>query len=156
MFAKKAKQTKPTGVEDVSSHIEAQLSDLVVQNETLKKQVDSLLSELDHADRKYEQLLVEMNAREKVSDEVSRIALMESNEIIKTAYANADIIVRESLSSERQVLIEIARISNESRELKSSLGIKLKALEHILEGLSLPEAPSLILLNDEHDTSQID
>lgn len=155
-FSRKQKPTTILESENIRQHIETELSELVAQNEILKSQVESLLSELDHTKRKYDQVLHEMGTRERVSDEVSRLAMKDANAIIDTAYTNADIIIREALSSARQVLIEISRISSESRELKGKLGIKLKAMENILEGLTLPEAPSLILLNEEHDTSQND
>ena len=150
-----SKKTKSvTENENIRQQIEVQISELVTQNELLKKHLEGVLNELDHTKRKYDQVLQEMGTRERVSDEVSRLAMKDANAIIDTAYTNADIIIREALSSARQVLIEIARISNESRELKSKLSGKLKAMERVLEGLELPEAPSLILLNDEHDTSQ--
>lgn len=155
MFSKKRKQ-QISEIEDIRQEFEKERAQLVNQNEVLKRQLESVISELEHTKRKYEQVVDEMSIRERVSEEVSRLAMKDANDIINTAYSNADIIVREALSSARQVLTEIARISNESRDLKSDLDEKLKAMEDVLKGLELPEAPNLILLNEEHDTSQDD
>lgn len=133
--------------------LESDIASLINKNEVLKKQLETVISELDHSKRRYDLLLREMGNRERASDEVSRLAMKDANAIINTAHVNADIIIREALSSAREVLIEISRISNESHELKGKLGVKLKKMESILEGLDLPEAPNSKLLNEEHDTS---
>ena len=128
--------------------LESDIASLINKNEVLKKQLETVISELDHSKRRYDLLLREMGNRERASDEVSRLAMKDANAIV-----NADIIIREALSSAREVLIEISRISNESHELKGKLGVKLKKMESILEGLDLPGAPNSKLLNEEHDTS---
>lgn len=133
--------------------LETDIAELINKNEVLKKQLETVISELDHSRRRYDLLLNEMRNRENANDEISRLAMKDANAIIETAHVNADIIIREALSSAREVLIEIARISNESHELKGKLGVKLKKMEAILEGLDLPESPHQKLLDSEHDTS---
>lgn len=133
--------------------LETDIAGLINKNEVLKKQLETVISELDHSRRRYNLLLNEMGNRENANDEISRLAMKDANAIIETAHVNADIIIREALSSAREVLIEIARISNESHELKGKLGVKLKKMEAILEGLDLPESPHQKLLDSEHDTS---
>src|SRR5690625_3779569 len=133
--------------------LETDIAELINKNEVLKKQLETVISELDHSRRRYDLLLNEMENRENANDEISRLAMKDANAIIETAHVNADIIIREALSSAREVLIEIARISNESHIVKEELGIKLKNMEKILEGLDLPKSPSKFLLSEEHDTS---
>jgi len=152
MFRRKNKQ-ESLEREVNRQKLEADLAELISKNEVLRKQLETVISELDHSRRRYDMLLQEMEKRESASDEVSRLAMKDANDIIKTAHINADIIIREALSSAREVLIEIARISNESHIVKEELGIKLKNMEEILEGLDLPKSPSKILLSEEHDTS---
>lgn len=151
MFRRKNKQ-ESLECEVNRQKLEADLAELISKNEVLRKQLETVISELDHSRRRYDMLLREMEKRESAMDEVSRLAMKDANDIIKTAHINADIIIREALSSAREVLIEIARISNESHIVKEELGIKLKNMEKILEGLDLPKSPSKFLLSEEHDT----
>lgn len=118
----------------------------------LEKRLKESNMALNESRRKYQLLLSDLNAREKANEAMSRLALKEANDIINTAHQNADIIIRESLSTARQVLVEIARISSESHELKGRMASKLKQMQELIEGLDLPDAPNIKLLNEEHDT----
>lgn len=96
-------------------------------------------------------MVSETGVREKAAEEMSRLALREANSIIDTAYTNADMIVREAMSTSRQVLVEIARISNESNELRDELKEKIMELEHAIDGLTLPDAPNSKLIGEDQD-----
>ena len=153
MFNKKLKQELLES-ESNRQKLETDIAALINRNEVLKRQLETMISELDHSKRRYDLLLQDMGKREQASGEVSRLATRDANDIINTAHTNADIIIREALSSAREVLVEISRISNESHELKGKLGVKLKTMEAILEGLELPEAPDQKLLDEDYDTSK--
>lgn len=127
---------------------------LLRQIELSKQQVTALQEQRDIVKKRYEQLLTEISVRERASDEAARHALKEANLIIENAKTNADIIVREAMSASRQVLVEIARISNDSNLLRNELKEKIREIEFAIEGLSLPNAPKLSLLSDDQDTKQ--
>lgn len=117
-----------------------------------KRQLESTIKQLELSQKRYQQLVDEIRAKDRAHEEISRLAVKEANEIVKTAHQNADIIIREALSTARQVLVEIARISNESNELRDDLNIRLKMLEQVIQGLEFPEVPNMKILNKEHDT----
>lgn len=121
------------------------------QLELSKQQISALQEQRDIVKKRYEQLVGEISVRERASNEVARHALKEANIIIENAKTNADIIVREAMSASRQVLVEIARISNDSNLLKNELKDKIKEIEIAIEGLSLPNAPNISLLSDDQD-----
>ncbi len=119
-----------------------------------KEQANNLVQQKDQISRRYETLIDELRVRERAAEEMARIALREANSIIDRAYDNADMIVREAMSSARQILVEIARISTQSHVLRDELQDKIKELENVIDGLELPEAPPLSWLDEEQDRSK--
>lgn len=122
------------------------------QNQVYKEQIEALFEQRDLQKKRYSKLASEISVRERAAEEMSRRALSEANFIVDTAQKNADLIIREAMSISRQVLVEIARISNESNELRDELKDKIKDLEMVLDGLDLPDSPNLNSISDDQDT----
>lgn len=139
-------------VDSVLSDYERRIKSLDNQSKIYKKQLETLENQRDVIKKRYQQLVGEIAVRERAADEMSRLALREANSIIDNAKNNADMIVREAMSASRQVLVEIARISNESNSLRGELKEKIKNLEEAIDGLDLPEAPRTEWLGDDQDT----
>lgn len=138
-------------VDQMITNLEHDKTILTKQIELHQKQVESLQEQRDIIKKRYQQLVSESGVREKAAEEMSRLALREANSIIDTAYMNADMIVREAMSTSRQVLVEIARISNESNELRDELKEKLMELEVAIDDLTLPDAPNSKLIGEDQD-----
>ncbi|WP_430832846.1 DivIVA domain-containing protein [Erysipelothrix rhusiopathiae] len=138
-------------VDQMITNLEHDKTILTKQIELYQKQVESLQEQRDIIKKRYQQLVSENGVREKAAEEMSRLALREANSIIDTAYMNADMIVREAMSTSRQVLVEIARISNESNELRDELKEKLMELEVAIDDLTLPDAPNSKLIGEDQD-----
>ncbi|CAH2762912.1 cell division protein DivIVA [Erysipelothrix amsterdamensis] len=138
-------------VDQMITNLEHDKTILTKQIELYQKQVESLQEQRDIIKKRYQQLVSESGVREKAAEEMSRLALREANSIIDTAYMNADMIVREAMSTSRQVLVEIARISNESNELRDELKEKLLELEIAIDDLTLPDAPNSKLIGEDQD-----
>ena len=158
MSSKKEFQIKRKGydrfeVDQEIAQLQRELQESKKQSEIYKEQVDNLSQQKNHLSQRYETLIDELRVRERAAEEMARIALREANSIIDRAYDNADMIVREAMSSARQILVEIARISTQSHVLRDELQTKIKELESVLSGLELPEAPPLAWLDDDQDTS---
>lgn len=124
------------------------------QLELQRTQTLNIIQQKDHINRRYETLIDELRVRERAAEEMARMALREANAIIDNAYDNADMIVREGMSSARQILVEIARISTQSHVVRSELQDKIKELESVIDGLELPNTPPLSWLDDDQDTSE--
>ncbi|QIK69908.1 cell division protein DivIVA [Erysipelothrix sp. HDW6C] len=141
-------------VDQVVNDLEHENKVMQKQMQIFKKQVETLQEQRDIIKKRYQQLVGEIAVRERAAEEMSRLALREANSIIDNARSNADMIVREAMSTSRQVLVEIARISNESNELRDELKFRIKDLEEAIDGLELPDAPNLNLYSDDQDTSK--
>lgn len=119
-----------------------------------KDQITTLGAQRDTLNKRHAQLLSEIQVREKAAEEMARVALREANTIIDTAYGNADTITREAMSTARQLLVEVSRITHESHELREELTDKIYKLHDTLRGLEFPEFPKASLLSDDQDTKQ--
>ena len=108
-----------------------------------KNQIQTLNEQRDGITKRYNQLNKDILIREKAAEEMARLALREANSIIETAYSNADLIVREAMSTARQLLIEISRISSQSHEIRVELNEKVEVLQEILQGLEFPRIPNI-------------
>jgi len=133
---------------------------LFFENETMRKQLDSYRSQVNHAGEqlsqiktRYQALISELTVREKAADDIARLALKEANIIIDTAQNNADTIVREALSTARFLLTEIARIGQDAKDVKVEMQMKLQALAKALEEFEIPEIPNpdFITKDEEQD-----
>lgn len=126
----------------------AQLLEQVALN---KNQILTLLEQRDGITKRFAQVTKDLSIREKAAEEMARLALREANSIIETAYGNADLIVREALSTARQLLIEISRISSQSQEIRVELNEKVEVLQEILQGLEFPEIPNMKSVGKDQD-----
>ena len=129
---------------------------LSFENETMRQQLETYRSQINHAGEqlsqiktRYQSLISELTVREKAADDIARLALKEANTIIDTAQYNADTIVREALSTARQLLTEIARIGNDAKDVKEEMQIKLQALAKALEDFEIPVIPGTELVNKD-------
>ncbi len=106
---------------------------------------------------RYHSLMSEINVREKAADDIARLALREANAVIASAQNNADTILKEALSTAKMVLVEIARISGEAKEVKADMKEKLEALTLSLEAFKIPSVPALKMMdivNSKQDAPQ--
>lgn len=101
----------------------------------------------------HQTLLQDLTVREKAADEVTRIALKEANIVVETAQRNADSIVKESLQTARQILVEMSNLGNEAIYLKRDVRKKVEHLREVIEQFTLPNIPSLDCLDliDENE-----
>lgn len=141
-------------VDQYLQKLEHDIEVLQKQNALYRKRIDLLLKQRSFLKEEYDKVLSDLSIKEKAAEEMARIALQEANVIIERAYDNADMIVQEAMSSARQILVEIARISNQSHELREELQGKIQQLNVVIDDLALPQAPSLKYLGDEQDTSK--
>lgn len=131
--------------------LEEEKAQLLEQIALNKNQILTLLEQRDGITKRFAQVTKDLSIREKAAEEMARLALREANSIIETAYGNADLIVREALSTARQLLIEISRISSQSQEIRVELNEKVEVLQEILQGLEFPEIPNIKSVGKDQD-----
>ena len=106
---------------------------------------------------RYHSLMTELNVRGKAADDIARLALREANAVIASAQNNADTILKEALSTAKMVLVEIARLSNEAKDVKADMKEKLEVLTQSLEAFKIPSVPALKMMdiyNNKQDAPQ--
>ena len=123
--------------------LETKIEMLETKLSTYQKQVDLTNKQLEATNQKYQTLVQQLSIKEKAADEISRLALQEANAIIDTANLNADIIVREALSTARLLLVELARISNQTASVKTDLKDRIIELSKLIEDFQLPDIPTM-------------
>ncbi len=117
-----------------------ELKEQLVRYQTQIKAANDQLIQLK---QRYSTLINELSMREKAAEEISRLALKEANQVIETAKGNADLIVREAMTSAKTVFIEISRVSKETSFMRSDIKDKLLSMNQMLDSFSIPTIPNL-------------
>ncbi len=117
-----------------------ELKEQLVRYQTQIKAANEQLMQLK---QRYSTLINELSMREKAAEEISRLALKEANQVIETAKGNADLIVREAMTSAKTVFIEISRVSKETSFMRSDIKDKLLSMNQMLDSFKIPTIPNL-------------
>ena len=117
-----------------------ELKEQLVRYQTQIKAASEQLMQLK---QRYSTLINELSMREKAAEEISRLALKEANQVIETAKGNADLIVREAMTSAKTVFIEISRVSKETSFMRSDIKDKLLSMNQMLDSFKIPTIPNL-------------
>lgn len=132
--------------------LETDIAQLINENKSLKIQVAHLNSEIDFLHRDYQKKhdrLDEVIAKVEAKLE---LANTQANDIMNTAYTNADMIIKEVLSSAYDAMDSMSKVAKEDLKMNLQMEFKLRHLEHILSGVSDETVKNLILFNKDHDT----
>ena len=89
-----------------------------------------------------------MDAEKQAAENIARLSLREANEIIDTAQNNADMFIRQSLYTAREILVELSRLYSDANVVKSSTKTKLEQLVKELDTFELPKMPDLGWLHE--------
>lgn len=83
-----------------------------------------------------------------VSEDISRIALLEANSIIKSAKESANTIIKESLAISRNILADLSKLSNDAENMKEEILARLDYIHNEVEKFKLPDLPDLTWLEE--------
>lgn len=122
---------------------EQQLQDINEKLQAYQRQMEQTHEALAQSQQQYQELQSQLAVKEKAADQMSRIALMEANRVVETAHENADIIVREALSTARLVLAELSKVNQETTQLKTEASEKITTILQLIKTLELPQTPVL-------------
>ncbi len=131
------------------------------ENRELKEQLVRYQTQIKAANeqlillkQRYSTLINELSMREKAAEEISRLALKEANQVIETAKGNADLIVREAMTSAKTVFIEISRLSKETTFMRSDIKDKLLSMNQMLDSFKIPTIPNLDYLAKDNKSEE--
>ena len=138
-------------VDDYLNTLKHQVDVLNQEVETYRNRGEEVERQLHVIKEKYQFVVDGLHAKEKVADEMARIAMKEANVVVDTAQHNADVIIKEALMTARSILLDITKLGNEATELKGSMQEQLQDLSMALDAFEVPAIPDLDLLkrNDE-------
>lgn len=146
---------------EVDSFIRAKTEDLALASAELdktKQMLAELQAKYETLQQDHQVLVQELTVREKAAEEITRIALKEANIVVETAQKNADSIVKESLQTARQILVEMSNLGNEAIYLRRDVKKKMERLADVIKHFTLPRIPSLDCLDliDEDENVEED
>lgn len=136
-------------VEDYIQTQKLQMESLQKKLEKANLLKEELTREYQELETRYRDVSENLEVKEKVADEMTRMAMKEANMIVDTAHRNADAIVKESLMMARGILMEVARLGDEANDLKGSMRKELQKITQALDDFETPEIPDLDLLKKE-------
>lgn len=138
-------------VEDYLNELEEKMAMLNRKVEMYRKRSEEVEQQLTLIKRKYQYVVDNLAAKEQAADDMARMAMRESNRIVETAQANADVIVKEALMSARSILLEVAKMGSEATELKGNMYEQLKIISKALDDFEIPPLPDMDLLKKDED-----
>ena len=138
-------------VDDAVEKYVAEIDQLEHKVNLYQQQLAETTGQLDALKDQYRDLLRSEEARRGTADEIARLSLREANEIINTANANADLIIKEALQSARGILEDLAMIYREAGLVKIDTKEKLEKLLRDLEEFNLPEMPDISWLKEAEE-----
>lgn len=120
-----------------------------------QNQLNQSQIQLENLKEKYQQLQSQISVKERAASQVHQLALKESNTIIDTATKNADLIVSEALGTARIILMELAKMSDQTKQAKEDLKNYVNGLSQMIDDVDLPEIPNLDwLMENKKETSE--
>lgn len=125
-----------------------QINQLQKQISLYQQQLVDMTRSLDDIKERYQQMLNTELSRKEAADNIARLALREANQIISTAQNNADVIVKEAISTARLILIDLTKLYGQADDVKSDMHKQLEDMLKQLDDFRIPEMPDMRWLQD--------
>lgn len=135
-------------VDDAVERYAAQADALQRKIELYQEQLVETTRELNAIKEQLSEMEKNEAVRKETSDRIARLSIREANEIITTAQANADEIIREALGTARLVLTDLTKLYKSAGSVKGQMNTQLEDLLKQLDNFKLPEMPDLRWLNE--------
>ena len=135
-------------VDDAVERYAAQVDALQRKIELYQEQLVETTRELNTIKEQLAEMEKNEAVRKEASDRIARLSIREANEIIATAQANADEIIREALGTARLVLTDLTKLYKSAGSVKGQMNTQLEDLLKQLDHFKLPEMPDLRWLNE--------
>ncbi|MDO5085468.1 MAG: hypothetical protein Q4D47_03400, partial [Erysipelotrichaceae bacterium] len=86
---------------------------------------------------------LQVQTKESAYQEISRLAIKEANSVIGCASNNADVIVKEALTTARIIITELSTITSSTDLIKKDMIMKLNQLKQDIDDIMLPRLPDI-------------
>lgn len=130
-------------VDDAIEKYAVQVEELQKKLTLYQQEVDRLNNQMTQMQLQYNRLENSIGAEKQAAENIARLSLREANEIIGTAQKNADMIIRQSLATARELLTELSKLYNDADTVKETTRDKLENLIKELDDFHLPQMPDL-------------
>lgn len=135
-------------VDDIVKQLEDEIALLKKQQAFQIAEATRTKEKLDGIIKDYQALMDELNVKERMASEISRLALNEANSIIQSASKNADHIIQEALSSAKVILTELAYTAKMTKDAKNQMKEKIDDILRKINEFESIELPSLTWLEN--------
>lgn len=113
-------------------NLEQELEELNMKLNLYKKQLEEVLQRKEELQEKYNELSFSLQVKEKASEELSKMALKEANQVIEAAKKNSEFIIQEAFLSARLILIEVSKLGGATNEIKEQIKQRVEKLNEII------------------------
>ncbi|HCY06393.1 MAG: hypothetical protein WBH68_04900 [Erysipelotrichaceae bacterium] len=135
-------------VDSTIEFYEKEIRDLKMKLEICAIKLEQSTLIMDELRARYVNVRSILNNKELMAENVSKQALKEANEIIKSAQENADIIIREALAISSLILTDLSRLSGSVVDMKDDVKERINELYQYIEDFKLPELPNIKWLEE--------
>ncbi len=135
-------------VDDAVERYKSEIDQLEKKIAVYQTQLTQTNAQLEQMKAEYQNMVNSLETKTRAADDIARLSLREANDIINTAQANADEIIRESLSTARLILTDLSRLYNSAGAVKTDMSVRLEELMKELDNFQLPQMPDLRWLNE--------
>lgn len=112
--------------------LENELETLNTKLRLYKAQLDEITLKKEQLQEKYNELSFSLQVKEKASEELSKMALKEANQVIEAAQKNSEFIIQEAFLSARLILIEVSKLGGATNELKEQIKERVEKLNQLI------------------------
>ncbi|NLP21219.1 MAG: hypothetical protein GX368_00105 [Erysipelotrichaceae bacterium] len=135
-------------VDSTIEFYEKEIRDLKMKLEICAIKLEQSTLIMDELRARYVNVRSILNNKDLMAENVSKQALKEANEIIKSAQENADIIIREALAISSLILTDLSRLSGSVVDMKDDVKERINELYQYIEDFKLPELPNIKWLEE--------
>lgn len=130
-------------VDDAISEYQSTISYLNIQNDLYLKEINRLKEEMKQLKEELADISLQVQTKESAYQEISRLAIKEANSVIGCASNNADVIVKEALTTARIIITELSTITSSTDLIKKDMIMKLNQLQQDIDDIMLPRLPDI-------------
>ena len=135
-------------VDDAIEKYAVQVEQLEEKLRVYEMQLQNTEEQLSHLQEQYQSLENSLSAEKRAAENIARLSLREANEIIDTAQKNADQIIRQSLITARDILLELSKLYGDADNVKASTRANLAGLLQEIDNFQLPRMPDVSWLKE--------
>lgn len=136
-------------VDDYIDDLQTQLEEAKHKLALYQQENEYLQIKFTELDDRYKDLLFSLAGKEKMVDLMTKSVIKEANVIIDAANKNADILIRDAITTAQGMLLEIQKLSKQTSEQKDEMYEQIQKIYDVLEQFQPITLPHVDVLEDK-------